>query len=500
VTVAGVAAVAAALVAATAGRAAPLRAGDARAGERLYRTGVGASGAPVPALVQGDVPIDGSTVSCASCHLGSGFGSLEGNQVAPSLRWHRLAAAGMNGNGRRRAYDPETLLRAVTEGLDPEGRPLSPLMPRYRLEPRDRENLAAFLRSRGRPSSPGVRDGRLTIAAVVTPDADPEARRATEAVLAQFREHANFRRTRKSHGPRPLSADGTPEPEALGYRDWRLAIWALEGPPDGWRAQLEARHAATPVFALLSGLGASTWEPVHRFCEDRRIPCILPNVDAPPSRDRPGPWSLYYSGGVELEAEVMARSIPRDGTIAQVSRRGTAGAAGAARLRRLRPVVDLEPASPVPPGVDVLVLWLPSAEAARYAASASAQPWISATAAGPGALPPKAIVVSPHAHPPGAAASARFEAWARGRALSRGDFRVQEQTFFACQLLAHALSHMHENLDRELLIEVIEHAAAMEGFSASYPRLSFGAGQRFLSKGAWVLGPEPAGPREWVVP
>jgi hypothetical protein len=97
------------------------------------------------------------------------------------------------------------------------------------------------------------------------------------------------------------------------------------------------------------------------------------------------------------------------------------------------------------------------------------------------------------------AATARFEAWARARSLAPGDFRVQEQTFFACQLLGHALWHLHDDLDRELLLEVVEHAAGMKGFSASYPNLSFGAGQRFLSKGAWVSGARPGAP-EWVVP
>jgi hypothetical protein len=376
-------------------------------------------------------------------------------------------------------------------------------MPRFRLERRDRENLAAFLRSRDRAVSRGVRDGRLTLAAVVTPDADPGRRRAMEAVLAEFRSHDNFRRTSRSHGPRPLSADGTPEPEALGYRDWQLSVWELEGPPEGWRAQLETRQAATPVFALLSGLGGPTWAPVHRFCEDHRIPCILPNADAPPSSDPPGSWSLYYSRGVGVEAEVMARSIPPGATVAQVFRRGTVGAAGAAHLRRLRRVIDLEPGRAVPAGVDHLVLWLTPAELREYSSGPSARLWISATTASSGPVPGAAILVEPYAtEAERTARSGRFEAWARGRSLSRGDFRIQEQTFFACQLLGHALWHMHENLDQELLMEVLEHTTAMEAFSASYSHLSFGRGQRFLSKGAYVTSaPATAEARsEWVVP
>jgi hypothetical protein len=395
-------------------------------------------------------------------------------------------------------------MRAVTEGLDSERRPLSAVMPRFRLEARDRANLAAFLRSRGRTAPVGVRDGSVSLAAVVTPDADPAQRRAMEAVLAHFRSHANPRRRSGAHGPRPLSADGTPERAVLGYRDWELSIWEIEGPPATWRAQLEKRQAARPVFALLSGLGGADWAPVHRFCEEHGIPCILPNVDAPPPSDGHGWWSVYYSAGVGVEADVMARSIPTAARVAQVFRPGTVGAAGAARLGRLRGVLDLEPTSPVPEGIDAIVLWLTSAEALRYAERGGSKLWISATAAGPEpALPAGATLVQAHA--PTAETKPRrggFDAWARARGVERGDFRIQEQTLFACMLFADALGHMRDDLDRELLIERIEHSARMEIFSASYSHLSFGTGQRFLSKGAHVTAPRDAtsGKSEWVVP
>jgi hypothetical protein len=484
--------------------AAPARSPRAAAGERFYRTGIGASGRPAAALLQTDIRSDSATLPCASCHLGSGFGSTEGGRVAPPLRWHRLSAAGSNSHGPRRGYDEQGAMRAVTDGVDSEGRPLSALMPRYQLDPRDRANLSAFLRSRGRPASPGVRDGHLTLAAVVTPDADPAQRRAMEAVLAEFRSHANPRRATTPHGPRRLSVDGTPEPVVPGYRDWTLSIWSLVGPPETWRRQLDARQAATPAFALVSGVGGATWEPVHRFCEERRIPCILPNVDAPPRADRAGWWSIYYSGGVGLEAEVMARSIHATARVAQVSRPGTAGAAGAARLRALRRVLDLDPASPLPEGVDAVVLWLPPAEARRHpAGGASGKAWLSATIAGSDAAFPGATVVRPWAFAADRGAGRdRFASWARARGLAPGDFRIQEQTFFACQLVGHALWHARDDLDREHVIELIEHTAGMDVFSASYPHLSFGTGQRFLSKGAYVTRPEEAPGRgaEWVVP
>jgi hypothetical protein len=122
--------------------------------------------------------------------------------------------------------------------------------------------------------------------------------------------------------------------------------------------------------------------------------------------------------------------------------------------------------------------------------------------AGPGAALPGVTVVGPWAAAAGGTARrGRFARWAHARGIAPGDFRVQEQTFFAFQLVADALWHMRDALDREHLIEVIEHTTGMDALSTSYPHLSFGAGQRFLSKGAYVTRPDGAtGGAEWVVP
>jgi len=55
--------------------------------------------------------------------------------------------------------------------------------------------------------------------------------------------------------------------------------WELTGAPDTWEQQLHDKLRAEPVFAVISGIGRRTWEPIHRFCEREAIPCLMPNID-----------------------------------------------------------------------------------------------------------------------------------------------------------------------------------------------------------------------------
>jgi len=51
------------------------------------------------------------------------------------------------------------------------------------------------------------------------------------------------------------------------HRRWELHVWELTGPESTWSEQLGRRMKDQPVFAVLSGLAARSWAPVHGFCE-----------------------------------------------------------------------------------------------------------------------------------------------------------------------------------------------------------------------------------------
>ena len=55
------------------------------AGKRIYLEGLGVTGKPIKATVQGDVPVSGTQVTCQSCHGRSGMGTIESGKIPPTI-------------------------------------------------------------------------------------------------------------------------------------------------------------------------------------------------------------------------------------------------------------------------------------------------------------------------------------------------------------------------------------------------------------------------------
>jgi hypothetical protein len=91
---------------------------------------------------------------------------------------------------------------------------------------------------------------------------------------------------------------------------------------------------------------------------------------------------------------------------------------------------------------------------------------------------------------------------ARGLAPAKGpaERRIADQTLFAATTFSEGIMHLHKYLYRDYLLEAIDHLTGLETFSAYFPRLSFGPGQRVLSKGCWIVPLGGGGAPEWLVP
>jgi hypothetical protein len=516
------------LLAATAGALA-LAAWGARAapasrdaGERLYLEGMTRSGAPLAGTVQGDVPLAGEQASCSSCHGRSGFGSAEGGRVVPPVTGAALRAARERGPRPRPAFDTPAIGRAIREGIGADGKPLDPLMPRYRMDEGDLAPLIAHLDRLSSSPPPGVSAHEIHLATVVTPDAPPAARDAALGVVRAYvaSQNSASQIERKGH---PRGRYG--ETEFSG--EWFFHPWRLTGPASSWPAQLAALQRARPVFAVVSGAGRD-WEPVERFCEVQRIPCLLPNAD-PPAMRAEGWYSRYFSRGPALEAEVMATRLASWGKrrVLQVYR-GAAGAAAAKALesslaRRGLDAEELAPRGPLAADAlerrllreraDALVLWLPAADLGglRAAGTRLAVPillsgsFLGGELDAARALGGEGWAIQPWA--PEAEAAQRFRTvspWLASKGLEPADAegrRWHDQALFATRAFGGAFAHQGTTFSREFLLETLDHTPGIAVLSSYYPRLDFGPGQRTVSKGAWVIplgGPESKA--EWVVP
>ena len=312
-------------------------------GQSIYRQGRGEGGRAITGLRFGGVEAQGAAVACANCHRRSGLGAVEGtDQVSPvagrfiftddpravvSMNFRTIKSF----NQRHPAFTDKEFAAAVSKGQHQSGRELSPIMPRFELNAVELRALQAYLRTLSAGWSPGVDARQLRLATVITPDVSAE-RRAT--FLATIKAIVNQKNGNYTPGRRTMSSAA--EMMYRSDRYWELDVWELSGPPAGWAAQLDARMRANPVFALVSGLGRGEWAPVHDFCERMQTPCWFPSVDSAPALAGKDFYSIYFSAGTTLEADVLAshlreQRLPR-GRLVQWHRGDAAARMGAQRL------------------------------------------------------------------------------------------------------------------------------------------------------------------------
>jgi hypothetical protein len=525
-----------------------------KAGEAIYLRGVLRSGAALVALREGGVPgAKGAGAACVNCHQHSGLGfthqstgigaSAASNQIPPiagRYLFQRNAGHedanlpyvdGMRSN--RSPYTPATFARALREGIDADGRQLRNLMPHFALDDTDVSSLIAYLNTLYPARVPGVTPTSLHFATIVTPEVEPERRKAMLEVMEKFFAERNSRQMVPSA---PMRASGKTQygrSMFMVHRQWELHTWDLVGPPSTWGEQLDGYFAREPVLAVVSGLGRN-WAPVHAFCERQRLACLFPNVEVPV--DAPGDfYELYLSRGLLLEAGLIASALGATTpgapvkAVHQVYRAGDSGEPAAQALARAlhargievresvlaqddpRPADALRPAS----GADALVLWLRPADLADLGDARGAPPlvymsglmgglenaplpadWRGRTQmAYPFDLPQKRIVRLDYAL-----------GWFRIRRIPIVDEQMQVDTYLACGLVSEALSHMVDAFYGPYLIEELQSMVEHRIVTGYYPRLTLAENQHFAAKGGYLVrfaassGSRIVAEGDWLVP
>jgi hypothetical protein len=318
---------------------------------------------------------------------------------------------------------------------------------------------------------------------------------------------------------------------------WRLHVWDLTGPASRWQAQLAKHLAEEPVFAVLSGLSGSNWAPVHEFCERNGLPCLFPNVEVPVIGDH-NFYSLYFSQGVLLEAQLIATRLRESGdrgpggVVQQIYRAGDSGEpaahALAAALRghgitvrdhALAPGADGRGLAEALRGTGSskkLVLWLRPSDIAALGKlrPTPAAVYMSGLMGGledsplPASWRTHTFLAYPMDLPDRRGARLDYPlGWFLFRHIPIVAEPVQADTYLACSLLVDVLHHdMADSLVQPYLIEQLQRMVEHRLITGYYPHLSLATNQRFASKGGYIAhfaaasGTRLVADSGWIVP
>ena len=533
---------------------APNDAAAVKIGEQIYLRGVLASGAELQAMREAGVPgVKGAEAACVNCHRRSGLGSThQSSGIGASAGINRIPPIagrylfqrngghaeenlpyvdGMRSN--RSPYTPATLARALRDGVDSDGRTLSNLMPRFAIDDADFSSLIVYLNTLYPVRVPGVTPELLHFATIITPEVEPERRKAMLDVMEKFFAERNSRQMVPSA---PMRASGKTQygrSMFMVHRQWELHVWELSGPPSTWGEQLDRYLAKEPVLAVVSGLGRN-WAPVHAFCERQRLACLFPNAEVPV--DAPGDFfEIYLSRGVLLEAELIGTGLTASSagapvkTVHQIYRAGDSGEAAAHALGRLLTekgitvrdsvlgiddrglAAALRPAS----GADALVLWLRSTDLAALGDDKGAPPvvYMSGLMGGlensplPAPWRLRTRMAYPFDLPQNRIVRVDYPlGWFRIRGIPIVDEQMQADTYLALGLVSEALNEMVDTFYGPYLIEYLQSMVEHRIVTGYYPRLTLAENQHFASKGGYLVqftGPEGkrlVAVHEWTVP
>jgi hypothetical protein len=227
-------------------------------------------------------------------------------------------------------------------------------------------------------------------------------------------------------------------------------------------------------------------------------------------------YSLYYSRGVLLEADLLAQEMASDKVsaphrVVQVFRPNDVGAAAAAALRdalagsritTLERALDKPGPKPLAELLqsvragDALVLWLRPADIASLSNTPvrASRVFMSGLMAGLEGAPlsgswRQAVHLTYPAELPDrrTIAAAYALGWMAHNRISVVDARLQVDTYVACRLTLETLTQMSGSFVSDYLVESLEGMLEHQVVSGYYPRLGLAPRERFASKGGYLV-------------
>ncbi|RPI32885.1 MAG: amino acid ABC transporter substrate-binding protein, partial [Nitrospiraceae bacterium] len=323
---------------------------------------------------------------------------------------------------------------------------------------------------------------------------------------------------------------------SASYVNLSLSQWLLKGPEETWRSELEEHYRREPVFALIGGMVKGDWRPIHDFTEENHIPSLFPITDFPVVSETDW-YTLYLSKGFYQEGESAARYLNsiaetlEGKAVIEVVRDSIEGRTLSRGFQETwletghQPAVSVTLKKGEPPTAKLLdqvltgkkqytlVLWdgpeaLTALEAIAASANKPERILISSGYLGKSFLTLNEGLrdITFITYPLGLSQEKfgyRFDIPLMKKKVSEDAEKILKKTYSLLNMLTQALIEMRGNYYRDNFLDVI--GMMKDQRDPLYERLSFGPGQRYASKGCYIVqlgkGPNPEliKKSDWVI-
>lgn len=279
-------------------------------GKQIYVRGESESGEIKAVLDNGALEAPAKNFPCANCHGLGGEGSNEKGLQTPSIVWRALTASRQftaAWPGRRR-YDKWALARAITLGIDSNGRKIHAAMPRYQLSNKQTADLIAYLKRFGDESENevGLSEDVIKVGTVL-PMTGPLAglgRDLKQTLAACFNE---------------VNSQG-----GIYGRKFELVVADSRGDLAGTDAGTRWLVEKEKVFALVGNFLPGNKLETSEFLKQREVPLVGPVTLSPRLPTLPNQFVFYLLPSFSEQARSLvdfiaaAETQPRDKSTVRV--------------------------------------------------------------------------------------------------------------------------------------------------------------------------------------
>lgn len=476
-----------------------------RRGKQIYLKGAdGARDEITAVLGGGDLEVPAGAFSCANCHGLRGEGTREGGIQPPAIDWQTLTGRHASPLTRRERgpYTEAALARSIAGGVNPNGLPLHPAMPRYRMTREQMSDLVAYLKKLGTEADadPGVTDEAIRVGAAL-PLSGP---------LAQVGEDIK--------AALAASFDAVNSQGGVYGRRFELVVEDSRGEPARTVEATRGLIERGGVFALVGSFEPGDSRPVNELIMRSEIPLVGPVTLSPRLSIPPNPYVFYLlpTFGDQARALVDFVKAESKGAPARLGvvyadsdfdRDALAGVKSQAGINSMEVVAEESYKAGQFSAADVVralmskkadhVFFFGDADSIRAFAEEMERagmnaPLLSCVAMigrGAFALPPGVAARTRLAYPamlPGQSDFGEFVSVMQKGGVGLRSPAFQSVAFAATKVFYEAVKSSGKQLDRTALIKALEQTQDLK--TGVVPPLTFGPNRRVGSTGSRIVG------------